>query len=55
MVPESLEGKAKIQTYKSLESFSYEEAIKYLCVEKGYTSAMAQVVTDSIFIEHGLN
>ena len=55
LVPESLEGDAKVQTFKSLSAFSFDDAVQYLQSERGYSPATAQAIADSIFLEHGLN
>jgi hypothetical protein len=51
LTPESLEGKAKVQTYKS---FTRERAITHLQLCKGYNRHTAEIVTDSIFARRGL-
>lgn len=51
LVPQSLEGKAKVQTFKS---FNRGEAITYLRLCKGYSQHTAEVVADSIFARSGL-
>jgi hypothetical protein len=60
LVPESLEGSAKIQTYKSLAdvpqdmSLSQDEYVTILQLEHGWSKATAKAVTDAIFIEKGI-
>ncbi len=54
LVPQSLEGSAKEQTYKSVERLSYEEALHYVQAHKGYTPATAKALTDAIFATHGI-
>lgn len=52
LIPQSLEGSAKIQTYKSNDFYTKEEAIKFLQLSKGYSDAAAKVVADAIFMAH---
>jgi hypothetical protein len=52
LIPQSLEGSAKVQTYKSLpDQVSKRDAIEYLQLTKGYSRATAQVVADAIFMD----
>ena len=58
--PESLEGDAKVTTYKSLADIpsgvelSFDEYVTVIQLEHGYSKAVAKAVTDAIFIEHGI-
>lgn len=55
LIPQSLEGSAKVQTYKSLPEFlSKPEAISLLQKERGYSLQSARAVTDAIWIQNGL-
>lgn len=60
MIPESLEGGAKIQTYKSFSDIpegtdlSYDDCVRVLQLDKGWSRPTAQAVADAIFIEKGL-
>lgn len=51
LTPESLEGSAKVQTYKSM---SRAEAVEYLMLVKGYRPHTAEIITDTIFARNGL-
>ena len=56
LVPESLEGRAKVQTFKSIESIeriSFVEAVEYLQLEKGYSRMAARAIADAIFTQYG--
>lgn len=53
LIPESLEGSAKVQTYKSIDRISFSEAINLLQKEKGYSQITAKAIADSIFTHHG--
>jgi hypothetical protein len=55
LIPQSLEGSAKVQTYKSLTHFKYEDAVQYLQLEKGYSVATAKAIADAIFVAKGLH
>jgi hypothetical protein len=56
MMPESLEGSAKVQTYKSLVGrISYEQAVAYLRHERNYSDLVAKAVADAIFTTHGIH
>jgi hypothetical protein len=52
MIPQSLEGGVKSQLHKS--TISYEESIKMLQIEKGYSRTTAKAIADSIFATEGL-
>ena len=54
LVPQSLEGSEKIQTFKSVERLSYDEAIRYVQAQKGYSFSTAKALTDAIFATHGI-
>lgn len=54
LVPQSLEGSAKVQTYKSTNKITREEAIHYLQIKKGYSGATARAVADAIFVANGI-
>lgn len=55
MIPQSLEGSAKVQTYKSVERISFEEAVRFIQTNKGYTYPVAKALADAIFITHGIH
>jgi len=57
LVPESLEGSSKVQTYKSIskEKISLEEAVNFLSTEKNYTLTAAKVLADAIFVANGIH
>lgn len=51
LIPQSLEGSAKVQTYKGLpDQVSRKDAEEYLILNKGYTAKTAAAVVDAIFI-----
>lgn len=60
LVPESLEGSAKITTYKSLDSvpddvnLSFTECVQILQLSKGWSRPTAEAVVDAIWLEKGL-
>lgn len=54
LIPQSLEGSNKIQTYKSLESLTKEEAVDMLILEKGYSKSTAKLIAESIFRQNGI-
>ena len=53
LVPESLEGAAKVQTYKSIDRISFPEAVEFLQKDRGYSRVTAKALADSIFSHHG--
>lgn len=58
LVPQSLEGAAKVQTFpgrigKSNE-ISYQEAVGYLEAKKGYSHPVAKALADAIFMSAGI-
>ncbi len=55
MIPQSLEGSAKVQTYKSLDRITFEEAIQFIEKEKGYSYPVAKAMADAIFTLHGIH
>jgi len=61
LVPQSLEGRAKVTTFKSLDDIpqeamlSREECIKALQLDKGWGRSTASLVVDAIFTERKLN
>lgn len=60
LIPESLEGEDKEQTYKGLSQIpdgtliSREQSIAALQIEKGWSRATAEVVVDAYLIEKGI-
>ena len=55
LVPESLEGSAKVQTYKSLDDrYSFEEAVEVV-KSMGYRYPTAKAIADAIFTMHGIH
>ena len=54
ITPQSLEGSAKVQTYKSVERVSYNEAVRII-QNKGYSQPTAQAMADAIFVTHGIH
>ncbi len=54
LVPQSLEGSAKVQTHKALDRISYGGAIEH-CVEQGYSQASARAFVDAIFVNQGIH
>jgi hypothetical protein len=54
LIPQSLEGTAKVQTYKSLSKLTRKEAIHYLQIKKGYSGVTAAAVTNAIFAANGI-
>lgn len=52
--PQSLEGNSKVQTYKSTNFITHEEAITYIQNTKGYSKNTAKIIADSIFVRNGL-
>ena len=55
LVPQSLEGSAKVQTYKSTERISYDEAIREIQKSRNYSFATAKALADAIFSTHGIH
>jgi hypothetical protein len=55
VVPQSLEGSAKVQTYKSQERISYGAAVEFLKSERGYSEHLARAFADAIFVNHGIH
>lgn len=63
MIPESLEGKQKTTTWKGLypdfynipgdADLSYEDCVRLLQLQKGWSRNTAETVTDAIFIKKG--
>lgn len=53
MTPESLEGNMKVQTYKSVDRITFEEAIRII-ENKGYSPYTAKCWADAIFVTHGI-
>jgi hypothetical protein len=53
LIPESLEGSAKVQTFKSVDRINFSEAVDILQSEKGYSRVTAKAIADSIFTYHG--
>lgn len=54
LVPESLEGSVKEQTYKS-DRLSYADAIKFLQEDRKYSLYTAKALADAIFVTHGIH
>lgn len=54
LIPQSLEGTTKLQTYKNIERMDFDEAVEHVRLLKGYSRSTAQAVVDSIFISHGM-
>lgn len=57
MIPQSLEGTNKVTTFKSvneLNKLTFDEAVTYLQISKGYSRASALAVADAIFTSQGL-
>lgn len=54
MIPQSLEGHNKVTTYKGIEKFTFDEAVTFLQISKGYSRASALAVADAIFTSQGL-
>ena len=52
LVPQSLEGNAKLQTYKS-QRISYGEALTEI-QRRGYSLPVARIFADAIFATHGI-
>lgn len=56
LIPQSLEGGVKVQTYKSLpDQVTKADAIAYLQSERGYSLATARAVTDAIFTAQSIH
>jgi hypothetical protein len=55
VTPQSLEGSAKVQTFKSTERISYPEAIRTIQMSKGYSYPTAKALADAIFAAHGVH
>lgn len=49
LIPQSLEGSAKVQTFKSVDRISYPEAIHYLTKQRKYSVPVAKALADAIF------
>lgn len=49
LIPQSLEGKPIIQTFKS-ESINYGEAVDFMVKSKGYSLPMARAFANAIFV-----
>lgn len=60
LVPESLEGNAKVQTFKSLDeipdhvSLDRDQWVRCLQLDKGWSRSTAKAVVDAIFISKGI-
>lgn len=60
MIPESLEGELKNQTYKSFRdipagaNLSYDQYVDTLQLEQGWSRKTASAVVDAIFVKKGL-
>ena len=55
LMPESLEGKQKVTTFKSLRPvLTYEEAVEYVQKSRGYNEITARAVVDFIFAANGI-
>lgn len=55
LIPQSLEGGVKVQTYKSIPNqFTLKTAIQFLRKEKGYSAATAETVASAIFVASGI-
>jgi len=55
LIPQSLEGKEKVSTYKSMpDVITYDQAVQYLQKEKNMSPVVAKVVADSIFSINGV-
>lgn len=53
LMPESLEGNAKVQTFKSSAHISFDEAVTFLVKSRGYSHRTARLMADAIFATHG--
>lgn len=54
LIPESLEGSAKVQTFKS-NNISYDDAVAFVQKSRGYTHQTARAITDVIFSVNGIH
>jgi hypothetical protein len=51
---QSLEGGApKTTTFKSIDRLSFDDAVTFLCVKKGYSPSAARAIADVIFTQKG--
>ena len=54
ITPQSLEGGMKVTTWKSLpDRLSFDDAVSYLRLEKGYSLNTAKAIADAIFTQQG--
>jgi len=54
IVPQSLEGNAKVQTHKSVGRISYAQAVD-LTVQRGMSPTTAKAFVDAIFVNQGIH
>jgi hypothetical protein len=55
LVPQSLEGNATLQTHKSIDRISYDEAIREIQKSRNYSFPTAKALADAIFSTHGIH
>lgn len=55
LIPESLEGSAKVQTHKSLDRITYDEAVQLIMRKYNRSYPVAKALADAIFVTHGIH